>query len=99
MGNSQDFYKMDKICISIYPDSEAHILSFCFSREHAEPDIAAPAAHCYFLVDPHPPHPCLAQELSHFFPYEACASSSHHHPFPCAIFSPFSIAPPTHEAS
>ena len=101
MGNFQDFYKMDKICTSIYPDSEAHILNFCFSPEHAEPaDTAAPAAHCCFLVDPYPPpHPCLAQQPPHFFPYEACASSSHHRPFPCATFSPFSTAPPTHEAS
>lgn len=29
MDNSQDFYKMDKICISIYPDFAAHVLSFC----------------------------------------------------------------------
>ena len=61
MGNFQDFYKMDKICTSICPDSEVHILSFCFSPGHVEQpvDIAAiavTAAHC-FQEDFHQPHP------------------------------------------
>ena len=34
MDNSQDFYKMDKICTSIYPDFAALILGFCSPHDH-----------------------------------------------------------------
>lgn len=49
MDNSQDFYKMDKICISLYPDFVALILGFCSSHEHelgfADIAVAAPLQH------------------------------------------------------
>lgn len=79
MDNSQDFYKMDKICISIYPDFAALILSFS-SLDHemgfADIAVAAPPQHSpEELHHPALPHCSWPRGRVQAFLYEACVFS------------------------
>jgi hypothetical protein len=76
MGNFQDFYKMDKIYIFIFPDFVAHILGF-WSLPVGVAEGVDTAVHWGFEVVPHPEgqHSWAAQGRPPPSPWWACASS------------------------
>lgn len=90
MDNFQDFYKMDKICTSIYPDFATHILNFqSLPEDEGLTDTAAVATHPLDSPEepPHAPHCFLSMALLLLtFTYEAYVSSSHPIPYPSAPF-------------